>query len=52
MLTVRFLACRSSQRSIMDSFQIDKNSATRIVSDTCQAISTFIQDKYMAVPKD
>ena len=52
MLTLRFLASGDSQRSLTYLFRLGKKTVSRIVSETCKALSHGLQPLYMSAPEN
>ena len=50
-LTLRFLASGETQQSLAWSFRIGRTTVSRIVSETCVAISDSLKDIYLKPPK-
>ena len=50
MLTLRFLASGDSRKSMSYMFLMGKNTVSRIISETTEAISTVLQSTYMSPP--
>ena len=50
-VTLRFLATGDSQQSLSFSFRIGKATISKIISETCGAISKVLQEKYLSPPE-
>ena len=50
-MTLRFLASGESQQSLAFSFRIGRQTVSRIVAETCEAIYMSLKDRYLSAPK-
>ena len=50
-LTLRFFATGDSQQTLTYSFRIGRDTVSKIVSETCDAIYSVLKEKYLSYPK-